>query len=190
MPRRPRRRLLLLVPLLLVGLTIPLALHACAASYENRDPVGERFPTVSGRSLEEVKITLPDDYAGEPAVILVGYLQRAQFDIDRWILGLLQAGVNARIVEVPTVPGLAAGLASGWIDEGMRSGIPEEDWGSVVTLYGSSADPVAEFTGNENGRLTRVLILDADGQVVWFDDKGYSARKALDVARVVRALRN
>jgi len=31
-------------------------------------------------------------------------------------------------------------------------------------------------------------LLDREGRVAWFDDEGYSARKALEVARLVREL--
>ena len=75
-------------------------------------------------------------------------------------------------------------MASNYIDEGMRSGIPKEDWGSVITLYGKAARPVATLTGTEEGQLARVIVLDPTGAIVWFDDKGYSARKAMEVAEV------
>jgi hypothetical protein len=144
---------------------------------------------VVGQSLEEERIEIPAAYAGDPVVILIGYKQRAQFDIDRWVMGLMQADVAAPIVELPTIPGLAATFASGWIDDGMRAGIPREDWAAVVTLYGDAATPVAKFTGNDRGHLTRVAVLDAEGRVLWFDDEGYSARKALEVADLVAEIR-
>lgn len=165
-----------------------LLANGCATEVPNRNPTGETFPRVVGQSLERERTELPASLAGTPAVVLVGYKQRAQFDIDRWVLGLLQADVEARIVETPTVPGLAGGLASGWIDDGMRSGIPREDWGSVVTLYGDAARPVVDLTGNEDGRLARVLVLDRTGRIVWFDDTGYSPRKALEIAELVGRL--
>jgi len=160
----------------------------CASTHENRNPVGEVFPSVVGKSLEKEEFRIPEDLAGEPAVLLVGYVQQTQFDIDRWILGLLQADIPARIIEVPTIPGLAPPMFSRWLDEGMRSGIPEADWGSVVTLYGSDADPVAELTGNQNKRNTRALVLDQEGRIVWFADEGYSARLALEVKRLTERL--
>jgi hypothetical protein len=176
----------------LAGAAGVLALNGCSTTYPNRDPVGEAFPSVEGESLEKVGTELPESLAGRPAVLLVGYRQNTQFDIDRWLMGLLQAGVgtaaDAALLEVPTIPGLLPTMASGWIDDGMRSGIPREDWGSVVTLYGGAAEPVAEMTGTENGRLARVLVLDAEGRVVWFDDEGYSARKAMAVADLVASM--
>ena len=123
-----------------------------------------------------------------PRILLVGYEQRTQFDIDRWLLGLIQAETPATLVEVPTIPGMLPGLASGWIDDGMRGGIPPEDWASVVTLYGDDARIVAEFTGNELPNNARVLLLNGSGTVVWFHDRGYSATKALELDRAAREL--
>jgi hypothetical protein len=157
-------------------------------TYPNRNPIGERFPSVVGQSLEKVPTDIPTAFAGEPVVLLVGYKQDAQFDLDRWLMGLLQTEVEMRIVEIPTIPGLLPSMASGWIDNGMRSGIPKEDWGVVVTLYGEAARPVAELTGTERGRIGRVIVLDASGTVAWFDDEGYSVRKALEVAKLVSTL--
>ena len=103
-------------------------------------------------------------------------------------MGLIQAGVALPILELPTIPDLVPTLASRWIDDGMRSGIPEEDWAVVVTLYGSAAQPVAELTGTANGRIARVLLLDAAGTVAWFHDRGFSASKAMELARLADEL--
>lgn len=181
MTKPPR---LILTTLLAAAL---LLLPACSTTYENRNPVGEMFPSVTGTSLEKEKVQLPDALAGEPAIVLVGYKQRSQFDIDRWIMGLIQADAPGQIMEVPTIPGLVPSMASGWIDDGMRSGIPEEDWGIVVTLYGSAATPVAKLTGNK-GPNARVLVLDPTGEIVWFTDRGFSPTQGLEVARITRAL--
>lgn len=157
---------------------------ACTTNYPNQDPVGRMFPTVTGEDLEQTSVTLPSAYRGAPALYLVGYRQNTQFDLDRWTIGLLQADFPCRIVEVPTIPGLVPSLIKGTIDDGMRSGIPKEDWASVVTLYGDAAKPVVEFTGNANPRNGRILLLDAEGKVVWFWDQGFSARRVLELSRL------
>ncbi len=147
--------------------------------------VGKPFPLVTGTSLADETIEIPTAFAGEPVILLIGYDQEAQFDIDRWVLGLVTEGVDVRLVELPTIPGMFAKLASGWIDSGMRSGIPREDWASVVTLYGGAADPVVELTGRERGERSRVLLLDGDGQIAWFDDEGFEDGKPAALTRAV-----
>lgn len=163
---------------MLLGLALLLA--GCASTTSNRNPVGERFPSVAGESLAGEDVRLPDAVAGAPAVLLVGYVQNAQFDIDRWLLGLAQAGASVKVLEVPTIDGLVPGLFANAIDGGMRRGIPREDWPSVVTVYGD-ADEIVALTGNENPANARVLLLDADGRIVWFHDRGWSAGTLLEL---------
>lgn len=161
----------------------------CRSPIPNRVPTGEVFPTAMGESLEGVQVEVPTAWLGTPTVVLVGYEQDAQFDADRWLYRLLEAELDVRIIELPTIPSAIASLFSGTIDEGMRGGIPPEDWPSVVTVYGSAAQPIAEFTGNEKNRNMRVLLLDAEGRVVWFHDEGYSAREQLDMEARLADLR-
>jgi len=172
---------------LLLGVAAAGALAAlglsvgCSSPIPNRTPVGEPFPRTTGATLEEVSVAIPDDWRGRPTVVLVGYVQNAQFDLDRWLFGLLDAQLDARIVELPAIPNAIASLFSDSIDEGMRGGIPPEDWASVVTIYGDAAEPIAAFTGNEEPQNARVLLLDGEGTVVWYHDEGYSARELIDM---------
>ncbi len=152
----------------------------CASTVPNRTPVGERFPSVRGESLDGKEYRLPEDLAGKKAVLLVGYVMETQFDLDRWLLGLAQAEVGVPVYEVPTIEGLLPGVFAGAIDSGMRSGIPSEDWAVVVTVYADAGDIVA-FTGNDRPRNGRILLLDETGKVLWFHDRGYSARLALEL---------
>lgn len=164
---------------LLLGLALlPLS---CASREPSRNPLGEIFPAVGAETLEGAELRIPEDLSGRPAVLLIGYVQKAQFDADRWLLGLLQAELDVAVYEVPTIPGALVGLMSGNIDSGMRSGIPSEDWGSVATVYGGDAGEIERFTGSEGPRNIRVVLLDAQGKVCWFHDRGYSAGSLLDL---------
>lgn len=156
-----------LLPLVLALLT------ACSTTWPRRDPTGERFPTVTGTSLAGQPVTFPDVGLGAPLLLLIGYEQNTQFDLDRWIQGLDIAGARLRAFELPTLPGMLPRMVSGFIDSGMRRGIPAEDWLSVVTLYGD-ASKVAAFTGNEDSLPGRIVLLDGNGQVAFFHDRGFS----------------
>jgi len=182
---------LLKTPPFLASLAALLVLAAsCSSPTARRNPVGEPFPDVRGEALDETAVRLPADVAGgdRPAILLIGYDMDAQFDIDRWLLGLLQLNTPARLFEVPTIDGMVPGLIAGTIDSGMRSGIPPSDWASVVTLYGDDAERVVALTGDEGGRNARVLLLDRDGTVVWFADRGWSASLVLALDARAREL--
>ena len=179
----PRRRLLpfLAVSVALIGALVLFA-PGCGGTIPNRDPSGDPFPPVEGRDLEDRPSELPGEVAGAPAILMVGYVQATQFDIDRWTLGLLQSGTEIRLMEIPAVGGwFPATFLQSTIDNGMRSGIPAEDWASVVTLYGDDADRVQAFTGTERPRNARILLLDGDGRVLWFWDQGFSPSRLLEL---------
>lgn len=170
-----------------VLLAVGLSLGSCRTVHPNRTPLGEALPTVPAKSLAGEEFTLPTAVSGAPAVLILGFVQDAQFDADRWFLGLLQAELPVRILEVPTARGLVPSVIRNTIDSGMRSGIPSEDWAVVWTVYGEGADRLQRFTGNESPRNVRVLLLDAEGRVRWFHDRGYSAGKLLELAAALGA---
>lgn len=167
----PIRRLAIVV---VCGLGL-LAAGCSSAPVPNRDPVGEPFPEVSGEALDGTKWRIPQELVGNPAILLIGFVQDSQFDIDRWLLGIVQAETPVPFLELPTIPGLAPRMFKGSIDEGMRRGIPAEDWRGVVTLWRDDAGSIVEWTGNELPKNARVVLLDAEGRVAWFTDRGYSA---------------
>ena len=168
-----RRALIVSAVLGLAVLTVGLA--GCKSTHPRQEPVGERFPSVVGTSLEGDDVRIPEDFAGAPALLLVGFDMDTKFDLDRWLLGLTESGVASTIAvrEVPTIPGMIPGMFSGFIDGGMRKGIPEEDWGAVVTVYGDG-DDIAKFLGNDVPLPGRIVLLDAAGVVAFFHDDGYS----------------
>ena len=186
-PRSQRVLRLLLAGLAVAG-TATL-FFACSSPHPRRDPTGEVFPTVTATALDGSTVTLPEVAAGEPLLLLLGYEQDAQFDIDRWLLGLTQARVQVRVYEVPTLDGLVPRMISGTIDGGMRRGIPEEDWGGVVTVY-DGAERLTRFTGDADGLTGRVLLLNGSGVVVFFHDRGYSVGSLQKLQQALAEIRS
>jgi hypothetical protein len=142
---------------------------------------------VTGTSLDGRTTQMPGDFAGKPVILIIGYLQKSQFDIDRWLYGLLENNIGIRVVEVPTLAGLVPGLISNVIDNGMRSGIPKEDWGGVVTVY-DDASKIVDAIGNENPQNGHVVLLSSDGRILWVHDRGYSPRILLELKKRIAEL--
>ncbi|MDP7036196.1 MAG: hypothetical protein QF752_17080 [Planctomycetota bacterium] len=185
MKRRNYFQLILWIATLALGVTT----LGCSSTTPRRNPTGEKFPQVRGDSLAGKPFVIPDDLLGQPVLLLVGYLQESQFDLDRWILGLLQTKTPIRIFELPTIPSRIASLFKRTIDSGMRDGIPQEDWAIVITLWADQADRIVAMTGNEKSRNTRVFLLDAEGNIVWYTDRGYSGSQLLALDQKVREMK-
>ena len=158
---------------ILIYILVAISMFGCSTTYVNRNPVGENFPRVNGQTLTEEERELPTYFKGSYVVLLLGYKQDSQFDIDRWLIGLDMTQTNIKAYEIPTIQGLFPRMFQFAIDNGMRKGIPKELWGGVITIYGDGA-AVQEFTGNENPNNARVLLLDQQGKVIYFHDRGFS----------------
>ncbi|MGB1305688.1 MAG: hypothetical protein ACPG50_15455, partial [Pseudoalteromonas marina] len=97
-----------------------LLITGCASQYPNQQVVGKQFPTITGESLEKKEFVIPSDFNTEKTLLLIGYKQDSQFDIDRWLIGLDMAGVTLPTYELPTIAGMAPRMFSTFIDNGMR----------------------------------------------------------------------
>jgi len=162
-------------------LTLAVFITGCSTQYANRNPVGLVFPSVTGQSLEQTEQQIPESFAGRAVLLLVGYKQDAQFDIDRWLIGLDMTETQVDVYELPTIQGLFPRMFSTVIDNGMRAGIPKELWKGVITIY-ADGEVVQAFTGNQNPNNARCMLLNAKGEVIFFHDRGFSVN-ALNALR-------
>jgi hypothetical protein len=162
-----------------------LFVTGCSTQYANQTVTGQPFPAVSGESLEKQKVNIPSDFTGEYTLLLVGYKQDSQFDIDRWLIGLDMTETRVDVYEIPTIQGLFPRMFSTVIDNGMRAGIPKPLWKGVITVY-KDGETIQRFTGNENANNARVVLLDKKGLILYFYDEGFSV-SALNAVRNILA---
>ncbi|MFP4186157.1 MAG: hypothetical protein ACLFSM_08100 [Thermoplasmata archaeon] len=137
---------------------------------------GERFPTVKGRSLSGKEVVVPNDVEGEAIMIAVAFKRKAQEMLDSWThyFDVLCEG-KKDIYELPMIEGSLWKVFSDFIDEGMRSGIPEERYDKVITHYGDAAE-VKEKLGIEDDDLGYVFLLDEDGRIL-FKGEGHADKE-------------
>ncbi len=150
-----------------------LFITGCSTVYPNKDITGQAFPVVTGQSLEKNTVTIPTDFTDEMTLLLIGYKQNSQFDIDRWLIALDMTNTKVSAYEIPTIQGLFPQMFSTVIDNGMRAGIPKPLWKGVITVYGDG-DKVQAFTGNENASNARVVLLNKQGEILYFYDQGFA----------------
>lgn len=153
-------------------ITIIITLTGCASVVKNRNVQGETFPTVQGSALDGKAWQVPKDLSGK-TVLLIGFVQDSQFDIDRWLIGLDMKKAKVPFIEIPTIRGMFPRMFRKTIDKGMRRGIPEDMWAGVVTVY-NDAHLIVDFLGNENPNNARVLVVDQTGRVYFSYNDGFS----------------
>ena len=160
---------------ILIFSIVLVLLSACSTSYPNQSVKGQVFPSITGQTLEKKALAIPADLKQEMVLLLIGYKQDSQFDIDRWLIGLDMTNTIVDVYELPTIQGMFPRMFSPVINNGMRKGIPKELWKGVVTVY-EDGEKVQAFTGNENGNNARVVLLNKDGLIVYFYDRGFSVQ--------------
>jgi len=163
-----------------------LSITACSSTYTNRTPTEEFFPSVSAKDLNDRDITVPDDLKGDLRLLLIGYVQDAQFDIDRWLIGLDMTNTNIAAYELPTISGMFPRMFKDAINNGMRAGIPKQLWGGVITIY-DGAEKVKQLTGTQNPNNARVIILNQLGNIIYFYDEGFSVKALNEVMAYTNA---
>mgnify|MGYP003633053697 CR=1 FL=1 len=164
-----------------IGLLLVLLLNSCANyEYPSQVSIGDKMIEATGESLEGKTVVMPQDFSGQETLLLFGYKQDSQFDIDRWLIGLDMTQTKVSAYEIPTIQGMLPRMFSGFIDSGMRKGIPKELWKGVVTVY-ADGDKVQRFTGNLNPNNARVMLLNKEGAIVYFYDQGFSVEALNEV---------
>jgi hypothetical protein len=129
---------------------------------------GLRFPSVAGIALSGAPMRIPEDLMGAPALLLCAYRRGTQTDIDRWAAFAGRELPQLAVFELPIIPALIWRPLQGWIDGGMRGGVPRAQWSGVVTLYEDGAKARA-FLGDGGGDRAQVVLLDAAGVVTFHD---------------------
>jgi hypothetical protein len=152
-----------------------------------KDLIGRRFPSVAGRALSGEVVRFPEDLAGAPALLLCAYRRGAQADADRWAAFVERELPDLAVYELPIIPSRLWRPFQGWIDGGMRGGVPPSLWSHTVTLYEQGAVARA-FVGDAGGQRTQAVLLDAGGVVVLHDADGFSEAGGRALADGVRSL--
>ena len=156
-----------------IALLVLSIMLGCTTKYPNQKPIGEKFPEVTGQSLANKVVKFPEHVYGKNVVLLLGYIQNSQFDIDRWLIGLDMTKTQVEVFELPTIQGMLPRFFKTQIDEGMKKGIPKELWSGVVTIY-QDGERMQAFTGNINSNNARVILLNKKGKIEYFYDEGFS----------------
>lgn len=138
------------------------------------------FPRITAENLNREPITLPDDLSGNPALVLIAYKREQQLNVNTWLdrMGEIETAIpGVQIIETPTISSGRWGWMAGFIDGGMRSGIPDTDArGRTITLY-TSVSLFNQALNIESVDTIYAVLLDADGEVVEMVEGDYTESK-------------
>lgn len=138
------------------------------------------FPVITAENLNKQKITLPDDLNGNPVLVLIAYKREQQLNVNTWLDRMDEIGAaipGVQIIETPTISSGRWGWMAGFIDGGMRSGIPDTDArGRTITLY-TDVSLFNQALRIESTNTIYAVLLDDEGEVVRMVEGDYTEAK-------------
>jgi hypothetical protein len=152
------------------------------------DANAPRFPSVNGDNLNGRAFEIPAGLDAPLNVLLVAFYREQQAEVDTWLdtaKQLSQDHANVEYYELPTING-AWSLVRGWIDGGMRSGIPAfAGRERTITIY-TDTEKFRQLAGIDDPKRIWVGIVDREGRVFWSARGPATPELLADLSRAVR----
>jgi hypothetical protein len=195
----PRRIVLLLILLVLVGAlvlviisrsaptasTVQVSENACVSTADNAACI--RFPTVTGANLLGTEFTLPDDFAGQYALVIMPFDEDQQIKAQTWLpLAQELNSPTLAYYNIPTLKEVAAPIRA-FITAGMGALISDEHLREVtIMLFLQDKQLFLDALAIPDTENIQVFLLNTDGEVLWrasgdFNpDKGAALKQTLE----------
>ncbi len=148
-----------------------------------------RFPTIPARDLEQTAYTLPDDLPGRWRIVLMPFKRWQQIVVGAWIDALeplTSTHPEITVWEVPTLSSAWA-PARGYIDGGMRAGIPDIDVRRHTLTAYTTLSRISKELDVPSFEQVQVFLLDAHGEIAWRGSGDPDPAQALALADVLSA---
>jgi hypothetical protein len=149
---------------------------------------GARLPGVTGKDLNGKAWKAPADFPGSRTLLILGYEEAQQKDIDTWTagLGLTQRENKLPWVEMPVID--EPGVIMRWIiDTGMQRGIPDKEVRSHVWTVYTNRSEFLKSCGIESVNVIHVLVVTREGEVLALESGGYAEQAGRRLLAVIDA---
>ena len=135
-----------------------------------------QFPTITGRSLLGMDLSLPRDFPAERTLAVVAFRQWHQARVDRWIARAVANGIPptprghngvlpTAVVELPVLA-IAWRPVRRFIDGGMTSGIGDPDvLARTITIY-TDVGGFQRSLSIPDGDEVHALVVTRDGAIL------------------------
>ena len=138
------------------------------------------FPRLVAETLSGHSLVLPDSLEKQFAVVALAFRRHAQASVDSWFSPVARAYNDCDRVTYYEIPLIAGGwrMMSGFIDSGMRAGIPAGRHDHVATYYGGT-DRLRGQLEIHDLETAHIYLIDQNGAVLW-NASGWATAKRLN----------
>jgi hypothetical protein len=140
--------------------------------------LGESIPETTVTSLDGHQVSLPANFSGKPAILVVGFSRAGGEQCGPFARRLIkEPDVQNGAVKVYQIAMLASAprLVRPMILHGMRGGVPKEEQSTFLPLYRNEKEwkQVAGYVGSAE-KDAYLLLVDPNGTVRWTGHGRYS----------------
>ena len=148
-----------------------------------------RFPEFKVEDLTKAKRNFPGDLPTDPTLVLFAFTRDQQEDVEAWKTGLaLEAQDQLGWLEIPVL-GRGARMAKGFINGGMRKGMPDETAQARTMPYYGKTKTITEPLGLPGTDQIYMVLARPTGQVLLIlggaptEEKQAQLEQALEAAQ-------
>jgi hypothetical protein len=156
---------------------------------QNRNTlIGTKFPNLEVQSLAKMDIKLPLVNADKPTILCIVFERNSQSKVDTWTIPIFEKYTETQVnyYEVPMISGTFK-LASNFIDNGMRGGVPKDLHDNVATYYGKMDDYRADLMMADKNSCY-LFLLDNEGIIKHIDESVANPQKIKNLATALEKL--
>lgn len=137
------------------------------------------FPQVSGRNIDGVPHTLPEDFEGRYNVVLIAFTREHQRSVDTWLPALRvleERQPSIRIYELPSLPEFSW-FRRKQLDFWMSAGISDPlARATTITLY-TDLERLNQALDIPDMRSIRIFLIDRQGAIYWREQGSMTTQK-------------
>ncbi|MEM6811321.1 MAG: hypothetical protein AAF549_02530 [Pseudomonadota bacterium] len=152
-------------------------------------PAQGKFPIVNGIDLTGMPRKLPSTFQGDLNIVILAFKQEQQEIVNQWFpfIKSLQNNFNGiEFYEIPVIYAANPAIRL-WANNGMRSGITEEDLRQrTITVYLDKDKFLDAMQMNDDTIFT--LLLDDFGNIKWRTDGAPTPEKQGQLEQVIREI--
>lgn len=145
------------------------------------------FPTMTGIDLLGEERPVPQSFEGKYNIVTVAFERDHQDLVNPWIdliTDMMATNDAVRYYELPVIYEMSA-AGRWWVNNGMRSGIPDEAARErTITIY-TDRDSFAKEMGIDMTTVT-TMILDNNGKILWRAEGVPTDQTLADIQKVIR----
>lgn len=169
------RKLILVITLNLVALAI----------YAQSGIIGKPFPSITGETLTDKPVTVPDDSKGKYTIVGMAYSRDAENDLKTWLnpaynkfiakTGMLDMDIDVNLYFIPMFTGTNIAIA-GKAKKQLQEDTGKEFYPHVLFYKGElkTYKKALEFDNKDTGYF---FLLDKEGKIVWATSGKFTQKK-------------